>query len=335
MLTMLAKPIVVTTIAAFSTMFLPQLTGCAKKEKPNSSESQPQVEATTWNVGARCFFDGPSGSFDDIAVKDPSLIYSGSRWHLFYTGTNGSAWKIGYASATTIDGLKNSGHTLVSSIGSGGGLAAPQIFYFPVKGRWFLIYQNGTSPAFSTNTDVANTAGWTAVRTMGFADGGIDYWCISDGTNVYLFYSANDGSHTIKRRWTTVTNFPYSWSASEVIATNTFEGPHVYRNKADGKYYMVVEDMGAGRWQELWTASNPGGTWTKVNEQWAYKGNLVYKSDHWTDQVSHVELIRSGTNERLEIDNINQCQMIIQGVVDGSYPNYISIPYDLGVIQNY
>jgi len=94
MLTMLAKPIVVTTIVAFSTMFLPQLTGCAKKEKPNSSESQPQVEATTWNVGARCFFDGPSGAFDDIAVKDPSLIYSGSRWHLFYTGTNGSAWKI-------------------------------------------------------------------------------------------------------------------------------------------------------------------------------------------------------------------------------------------------
>jgi len=34
MLTMLAKPIAVTTIAALSTMFLPQLTGCAKKKNP-------------------------------------------------------------------------------------------------------------------------------------------------------------------------------------------------------------------------------------------------------------------------------------------------------------
>lgn len=328
------KP-VLGNIPIISLLFMQLLTNCSKKEKAVPTLVQPQPEAITWNVGARCFFDGPSGAFDDIAVKDPSIINSGGRWHLFYTGTNGSAWKIGYASATTIAGLQSSTHNLVSSIGSGGGLAAPQVFYFPVKGKWFLMYQNGTTPSFSTNTDVANVAGWTAARSMGFADGGIDYWCISDGANVYLFYAANDGSHTIKRRSTTVANFPYSWSASTVVTTSTFEAPHVYKNKADGKYYMVVEDMGASRWQELWTATSLGGTWTQVNEQWAYKGNLVYKADHWTDQVSHVELIRSGTDEKLEINNINQCQMLIQGVVDGSYPGYISIPYDLGLIQNY
>ena len=176
--------------------------------------------ADSWKIDPRCFLDGPSGSFDDIAVKDPSIVYSGGAYHLFYTSRTSSVWGLGYASASTISGLKTATHHHLTSIGSGGGLAAPQIFYFPVKGKWFLIYQNGTTPSFSTNTSVSNYGGWTAARSMGFADGGIDYWCISNGTNVYCFYSANDGSHTIKRRSTTVTNFPYTWSAATVVATS-------------------------------------------------------------------------------------------------------------------
>lgn len=288
-----------------------------------------------WKVGAICFNNGPVGAFDEVSVKDPSIVYSGGKWHMYYTGVQGSNWKIGYASATTISGLNSSTHTLVSSIGTGGGLAAPQVFYFPTKGSWFMIYQNGRIPSFSTNSDIANPAQWTKATSMGFSDDGIDYWCISNGANVYLFYSAADGSHTIKRRSTTVAKFPYGWSESTVVATETFEGVHVYKNKADGRYYMVVEGMGASRWQELWTAATLGGIWTKVSEQWAHKSDLVYTAEHWTDQVSHMELIRSGTDEKLEIDDIDRCQMLIQGVPDGSYPSYIAIPYRIGLISNY
>ena len=320
------------------------LTNCSKKSKEPVSSGSPQATASvheeaianpTWYAEARCFLDGPSGAFDDLAVKDPSIIYSGGKYHLFYTGRDkgtGGLWRMGYASATSIANLKTATRTYMSALNAGSYFCAPQIFWFPVKGKWFLIYQSGLGASFSTSTDVGNPALWTANRAMGFTDG-IDFWCISDGTYVYCFYSAQDGSHTIKRRRTTIANFPYSWEAPTVVATNTFEAPHVYRNIADGKYYMIVEDI--NRYQELWTATSLGGTWTQVAEKWASRDRLNFLSEVWTDQVSHVEAIRSGNNERMEIDNIDHCQLLIQGVLNGSYGDYANIPYDLGIIRNY
>ena len=288
------------------------------------------LRADAWKIDPRCFLDGPSGSFDDIAVKDPSIVYYNGQYHLFYTSRS-SVWGLGYASASTITGLKSATHHHLTSIGSGGGLAAPQVFYFPVKGRWFMIYQNGTTPSFSDNTDVANYAGWTAARSMGFADGGIDYWCISNGTNVYIFYAANDGSHTLRRRSTTVANFPYGWSAAQTICSSVFEAVHVYKNNADGQYYMMVEDLGATRWFELWKASSLGGTWTQVQEQWAHINNCTFTGEVWTNQVSHGEILRAGTDEKLTINSITNCQVLIQGTTGtGTYAN---LPYDLGLMH--
>lgn len=327
------------------TLLLLLFTKCSKDKAQEvastqevDSNSEVQVEANaspTWYVNDRCFLDGATGSFDDLAVKDPSIIYTNGKYHLFYTGrdidTDGH-WHMGYASATSIASLNAASRTEMTALNAGSYYCAPQVFWFPVKGKWFLIYQSGSGASFSTSTDVSNPALWTAIRKMGFSDG-IDFWCISDGTNVYCFYSAQDGSRTIKRRSTTVANFPYSWGDSTVVATNTFEAPHVYKSKADGQYYMVVEDI--NRYQELWTASSLGGTWTKVVEKWASIDNLSFQSSHWTDQVSHVELFRSGIDDKMEIDNIDHCQMMIQGVPSGSYGNYANTPYDLGVIQNY
>jgi len=286
-----------------------------------------------WRVDARCFLDGPSGSFDDIAVKDPSIVYSGGKWHLFYTGRDSSMWRMGYASATTISGLNSATRTFMSSLNGGGYFCAPQVFWFETKGEWYLIYQSGLGATFSTNTDINNPSGWTAGSSMFSESGTLDFWCISDGNNVYCFYSPQDGSRTIKRRSTTVANFPYNWSSATVAATDTFEASHVYKNNADDNYYMMVEDI--ARHQELWTASSLGGTWTKVEEQWAHRDQLVYNADHWTDQVSHGEIIRAGTDERMEISDIDHCEILFQGVVDGDYGDYGNIPYDLGIIRNY
>ncbi len=302
-----------------------------KGMKDGSSGSSPNP-TPYWKADARCFFDGGSGSFDDIAVKDPSIIYSGGKYHMFYTGRDNSLWRMGYASASTIAGLSSSAHTFMSTLNGGGYFCAPQVFNFTTKGRWYLIYQSGQGATFSTNSDVGNPYGWSAGRAMGIYDG-IDFWCISDGGNVYVFYSAQDGSSTIKRRRTSVANFPYGWSSPTVVATNTFEAPHVYKNLADGKYYMIVEDM--ARHQELWVAGSLGGTWTKVNEYWADASRLSFNADHWTDQVSHVEAIRTRTNEYLEVNDLNKCDLLIQGVLNGNYGDYSRIPYDLGVIRNY
>jgi len=315
---------------------------CSKK-----STREPEIPAAaisakeeanpnpTWYAEARCFLDGPAGAFDDLAVKDPSIVYSAGKYHLFYTGRDkgaGGLWRMGYASATTIAGLKTAGRTYMSALNAGSYFCAPQVFWFPAKGKWFLIYQSGLGASFSTNTNVGTPSSWTADRAMGFTDG-IDFWCIADNSYVYCFYSAQDGSYTIKRRRTTIANFPNNWEAPTVVATNTFEAPHVYRSKADGKYYMIVEDL--GRYQELWTATSPGGTFTKVAEKWASRDNLHFLSEVWTDQVSHMEAIRSGTDDKMEIDNIDHCQLLIQGVLNGNYGDYANIPYKLGIIHNY
>jgi hypothetical protein len=209
---------------------------------------------------------------------------------------------------------------------------APQVFWFEAKGLWYLIYQYG--PNFSTNTDINDPNGWTDANSLGFSDGTVDYWLISDGNKVYCFYSPLNGTYMIKRRSTTVADFPYNWSGATYVCSNVYEAPHVYKNIADGKYYMMVEDI--SRHQELWTANSLDGSWTQIMEHWAGRNNFVYKADHWTDQASHGEIIRAGIDERMEISDIkNNCEILIQGVTDANSNgvNYPDIPYDLGLIR--
>ncbi|MDJ1482655.1 non-reducing end alpha-L-arabinofuranosidase family hydrolase [Cytophagaceae bacterium YF14B1] len=315
---------------------------CNKQEikladKSTDLGSSPSVTTSAianprWSVTGKLFEQGAAGSFESVAVKDPSLVYDGGRWHVFYTGTDGNQWKMGYVNSPSLFDMKSEPRRFMNSLNGGGYFCAPQVFNFPAKGRWFLIYQSGLGATYSTNTSVSNYGGWAAGKGMGFNDG-IDFWCIADNSYVYCFYSAQDGSKTIKRRRTTIANFPNGWESPTIVATDTFEAPHVYRNKADGKYYMMVEDI--GRYFELWTASNLNGTWTKVSETWAAKSNLTERNGHWTDQVSHGEILRSGSNELMEINNIDRCEIFMQGVVNGSYSSYIRIPYDLGLMQNF
>ncbi|MBN2544326.1 MAG: hypothetical protein JXB50_00925 [Spirochaetes bacterium] len=38
---------------------------------------------------------------------------------------------------------------------------------------------------------------------------------------------------------------------------------------------------------------------------------------------------------KMEVNDLNHCDILIQGVVNGSYGDYAKIPYDLGLIRNY
>jgi predicted GH43/DUF377 family glycosyl hydrolase len=325
-------------LSIFITIFVMALTSCSKDETIGSLSATVNklkvTAAPNWYSDGRCFLRGYSGAFDGIAVKDPSIVTSGGKYHMFYTGKDASSWRMGYASATTIAGLKTATHVYMGSLNAGSYFCAPQVFYFHSKGKWFLIYQSNGA-CYSTNSDISNPSGWSAMKQM-FSSSGLDFWCISDGTNVYCFYGPNDGSHTIKRRSTTVANFPNGWGAISTVCSNTFEAPHVYKNNADGKYYMMVEDV--SRHFELWTATSLGGTWTQVNENWAIASRLTQYNEHWTDQVSHGEIIRTnGCGEMMEVDNIDHCQVLIQGVTSAksSGVDYGQIPYELGLIRNY
>ena len=38
-----------------------------------------------WTAGPVLLAAGAAGTFDEVAVKDPSLVHHGGPWHLFYT----------------------------------------------------------------------------------------------------------------------------------------------------------------------------------------------------------------------------------------------------------
>ena len=42
---------------------------------------------------------GPSGSWDDINAAGPSVIYDGTKYHMWYVGRSASGNAIGYATS--------------------------------------------------------------------------------------------------------------------------------------------------------------------------------------------------------------------------------------------
>jgi hypothetical protein len=111
---------------------------------PKSTLDAAQNLNPTWNVDAPILFRARAEPYDHYAVKDPTIVFSGGRYHMFYTGANASGgWQTLYSSATTLEGFRTAAHIYLSRIGEAY-FAAPQVFYFEPHGLWYLIYQDGT-----------------------------------------------------------------------------------------------------------------------------------------------------------------------------------------------
>jgi hypothetical protein len=291
----------------------------------------------TWFVDAPILLRAGAEPYDHYAVKDPTIVFSGGRYHMFYTGANASGgWQTLYSSATTLAGFRTAPHIYLSRIGESY-FAAPEVFYFEPHARWYLIYQDGTfGAAYATTTNIADPNSWSGPRSLGVSGNlGWDYYVICDDSFCYMYNTPSDGSRRIYVRRTPIGSFPGGWGPPSVALTDTFEGVNVYRALADGQYYLVVEDLLDNRYYELWRSSSAGGPWTKVAERWAWRGNLVYNAGQWTTSVSHGEFIRAGVNQRLEIADINRVDFLIQGTTQLSCCPYQQIPWDLGMIRNY
>jgi len=64
---------------------------------------------------------GPPGNWDDSGVGAPCVIFDGSTYHMWYTGSDGSNYRIGYA--TSLDGIswtKDTIHNPVLTLGDPG-----------------------------------------------------------------------------------------------------------------------------------------------------------------------------------------------------------------------
>jgi len=291
----------------------------------------------TWFVDAPILFRAGAEPFDHFAVKDPTIIFSGGRYHMFYTGANASGgWQMLYSSAATLEGFRTAPHVFLNRIGESY-FAAPEAFFFEPRGLWFLIYQDGTfGAAYATTTNIADPNSWSGPRSLGVSGNlGWDYYVICDDAFCYLYNTPSDNSRRIFVRRTPIGSFPTGWGAPSVAVADSFEAVNVYRSRADGQYYLVSEDYLDNRYYELWTSAGAGGPWTKVAEKWAWRGNLVYNAGQWTTSVSHGEFLRAGVNQRLEINDINRVDFLIQGTTQLSCCPYQQIPWDLGMIRNY
>jgi hypothetical protein len=65
-------------------------------------------ESTSWTDEGEMVALGSGGSWDDTTVRDPSVVWDGTQWVMYYAGYDGSGslsgYKIGRATASTLDG---------------------------------------------------------------------------------------------------------------------------------------------------------------------------------------------------------------------------------------
>jgi len=59
------------------------------------AQSQTVKVPSKWVGGPVILTAGEKGSFDDVAVKDPTIVYYQGKWHLFYTVSGKKASGIG------------------------------------------------------------------------------------------------------------------------------------------------------------------------------------------------------------------------------------------------
>jgi len=252
--------------------------------------------------------------------------------------TNQGLWQTGYASATTIPGLVNANHVFLNVIRENY-FCAPQVFYFEPQGTWYMVYNSGTyGAAYATTTDIADPDSWEGPQNLGLPDPvGYDYFIICDDKDAYIFYSESGEARKVIWRRTPLSSFPSGWSSAQTAVTDTFEGVAVYKCLSDGKYYLLCEDYNDNRYYGLWTSSGLAGPWSQVAIKWASQRNISFTKDAWTDNISHGEILRSGYNQKIEINDIDRADYLIQGAITNNvnYGEYWQIPWDLGIIRNY
>jgi hypothetical protein len=282
-----------------------------------------------------------------VSIKDPSIVNFQGRWNLFSTlRCQKSSHLIGYLSFTD---WEHPGNPPTAVVKANDYLAAPEVFYFAPQQKWYLIYQTVDpasdphfQPAYSTTADISNPNSWTKFTTL-FSPSPkmkawLDFWVICDYADAYLFFTSDDGN--MWRSETNIKDFPSEWSEPKIILTgDIFEAGHTYRLKGMNKYLTIIEARaGVHRYYQAYLADRLDGNWTPlaatVDKPFAGLANIQDAGPHWTDSISHGELLRAGRDQTLEVDPAN-LQLLFQGVTDEDQKgkSYGDIPWRLGLLR--
>lgn len=264
-------------ILLYSIFFVLFLSSCNSNQSDKTAagiDNKEILQYKKWIVGEPVFEKGPKGSFDEIAVKDPSIVFYNNKYHMFYTsiagaelrktspyaGKNGAG--LGYVSAESIDQLGTEKRHNICEI-AGSIVIAPQVFYFVPQKLWYIIAQTpvegnpNLQPVFMTNPDIENVNGWSKPEILktGKINNGfwIDFWIICDDNKAHLFYTDHEGS--LFRFECPVQEFPSGFAnqKEETVLTDRgenktgrwrlHEASHIYYVKSCNKYLNIVESV--------------------------------------------------------------------------------------------
>ncbi|MFB3829411.1 MAG: non-reducing end alpha-L-arabinofuranosidase family hydrolase [Bryobacteraceae bacterium] len=290
--------------------------------------------AKRWYAPPPLFLPGPAGTFDETAVKDPSIVYAGGKWRLFYTARGQGEYTLGYAAAANLEELRDARRFQLKFTGYA---AAPQVFYFEPQKKWYLIFQTRDSnyqPVYSTTQNMDAPESWSAPRPLvAKQDSGkwIDFWVICDETRAYLFYTRNQRDLYVTA--TALGDFPAGWGAARLVWSGLHEAVHVYKVEGEPRYVLLGENNVEGvRSFSLLTAPRLEGDWKLEESEFAFAGQLQFAGERWTGDVSHGELLRSGYDQKLEVKP-GRMRFLIQGAAPGApKEDYPSIPWRLGIL---
>jgi hypothetical protein len=287
------------------------------------------------------------------SVKDPTVVFHDGRWHLFCTIRSAKrSHQIEYLSfADWKDANSAKRHVLTISDGY---FCAPQVFWFEPHRKWYMILQVADrsrpvelQPAFSTTETIADPASWSK-PTLLYKDAHpknvgawIDFWCICDERNAYLFFTSNNG--LMWRASTKLADFPHGWTEPQVVLRgDIFEASCTYKLKGTDQYLSIVEAQtgrpGGWRYYKAYLADSLDGDWKPLADTWdkpfAGPVNVSFQGRKWSESISHGELLRAGTDQRLEVDP-SDFKFLYQGVLepDRKGKPYGQIPWRLGLLE--
>jgi hypothetical protein len=302
-----------------------------------------------WVTGPPVLLPATVDGEDWVSVKDPSIIHYNDMWHLFIT-VRGKvrSHAVVYLSFPDWDQTEKAERHVLSC--HPGYFCAPQVFYFSLHKKWYMIVQASDSTwnpqyqaAYSTTTDISDPDSWSPLQPLGAnqADGksGLDFWIICDEEKAHLFFTTLDGR--LWREHTEISNFPHGWSKPELeIQGDIFEASHTYRIEGSNSFLTLVEaEHGHGfRYFKAYVADAPDGEWRPLaadkDNAFASMKNVEQTEGHWTDAISHGELLRSGYDEKLVVDE-DILIFLFQGTANEEKEgkSYGMIPWKPGLLK--
>ncbi|MHA2281212.1 MAG: hypothetical protein ACXAC5_10200 [Promethearchaeota archaeon] len=151
---------------------------------------------------------GTGGQWDDTFVRNPSIIFDGTTYHMWYSGYNGINWRIGYATSTDGVNWNKYGGNPVLNLGvdwwEDGGVLAPFVLF---DGTIYHLWYSGDDDSGSRRIGYANSTdgiNWNRYSGNPIIDIGIPgMWdddavyastVFYDGSSYHMWYHGTDST---------------------------------------------------------------------------------------------------------------------------------------------